>query len=68
MSIIHKKKDPKQMSPNGQILSGIIKRYALTVANGEEGKAHGVITRKRNTTTNIEESVIDFVLLCIDFF
>ena len=31
------------MSPNGQILSGIIERHALTVANGEEGKSCGVI-------------------------
>ena len=43
------KNDPKPMSPNGLILSGIIDRHALTVANGVEGRSHGVVTRRRNT-------------------
>ena len=30
------KRDPKSMSLNGRILSGIIERHALTVANGVE--------------------------------
>ena len=60
------KRDPKSMSPNGRILSGIIERHALTVANGVEEKSHGVITGRRNTKTNIEESVIDLVLLSND--
>ena len=54
------------MSPNGKILSGIIERHALTVANGVEEKSHEVITRRRNTKTNIEESVIDLVLISSD--
>ena len=45
------KNDPKPMSANGIILSGILKRHALTVANGVEGKETGVITRKRCTKT-----------------
>ena len=54
------------MSQNGIILSGIIDRNALTVANGIEGRSTGVITRRRNTKTNSEESVIDFVMISID--
>ena len=56
----------KPISTNGRILSGIIERHALTVANGIEGKTSGVITRKRSTKTNNEESAIDFVLLSSD--
>ena len=54
------------MSQNGQILGGIIDRYALIVANGVKDKSRGVITRKRNTKTNTEESAIDFVIISSD--
>ena len=36
------------------------------MANGVEEKSHGVITRRRNTNTNIKESLIDLVLLSND--
>ena len=52
-------KDPKNMSGNGKIMSGIVDRHALCVANGLSGKVKGTITRKRVTKDSIEESVID---------
>ena len=58
--------DPKEMSPNGKILGGIIERHALVVANGIKGKSKGVITRQRSTRSNSEESTIDFVILSSD--
>ena len=58
--------DPKPMSSNGKILSAIIERNRLCVANGIEGKAKGVITRKRTTIDRIEESAIDLVMASCD--
>ena len=55
--------DPNEMSANGKILEGIIKRNGLIVANGVQGKSSGVITRRRSTVTNEEQSVIDYVLI-----
>ena len=60
------KGDPHPMSENGKILAGIIERHALIVANGLEGKSSGLITRKRVTTKDIQESVIDFVIMSRD--
>jgi hypothetical protein len=58
--------DPHEMSRNGRVLSGIIDRHALCVANGETEKRNGVITRVRNTISGSEKSVIDVVLLSSD--
>ena len=55
--------DPHEMSANGRILEGIIQRNGLIVANGVKDKSHGIITRTRRTTQNVEESVIDYVLI-----
>ena len=60
------KNDPHAMSPNGVILSGIIERHDLIVANGLSQKSSGVITRKRSTVHRTEESVIDFVCISCD--
>ena len=61
------KGDPNQMSVNnGKVLDGILKRPGLIVANGMKDKSSGIITRKRITTTGIEESVIDYVLISGD--
>ena len=60
--------DPKAMSPNGRILGGIVERHALIVANDVKEKSHGVITRKRTTINNSEESVIDLVVISNDLF
>ena len=44
----HIPNDPHKMSPNGYLLSGIIKRHVLYVANGSE-RSKGTITRRRVT-------------------
>ena len=54
-----------EISPNGRLLSGIIDRHALIVINGSS-KCSGVITRKRVTKDNIEESAIDLVMVSAD--
>ena len=59
-------KDPKPMSPNGTILSGIMERHALCVANGITEKCSGVITRKKITKIGTQESAIDLVLISSD--
>ena len=59
-------KDPHKQTHNGRILSGIIRRHGLVVANGMEDKCTGLITRKRTTLQGIEESVIDFVIVSHD--
>ena len=61
----HIPKDPHNMSPNGFLLSGIIKRHALFVANGSE-KCKVTITRRRVTKERTEESAIDIVMFSHD--
>lgn len=56
------KGDPKEMSENGKLLWDIVQRRNLVVGNALD-KCEGVITRKRETITGIEESVIDFVIV-----
>ena len=57
--------DPHQISPNGQLLAGIIDRHALFVANGSD-RSKGIVTRRRITKHRKEESVIDIVLFSQD--
>ena len=59
-------KDPHHQSVNGKLLSGIIDRHGLIVANGVVDKCVGVITRRRQTKDTLEESIIDHVLLSED--
>ena len=54
------------MSQNGGILTEIIERHALVVANGLKQKRSGIITRRRSTVVRTEESAIDFVILSSD--
>ena len=56
---------PHAMSPKGKILSEIIERHALVVANGSR-KCSGLITRKRSTTTRTEKSCIDLLIFSDD--
>ena len=58
--------DPHSMSPNGLVLSEIIDRHALIVANSAINKSKGVITRRRDTVDRTEQSAIDFVLISND--
>ena len=59
-------KDPHPQSVNGLLLSGIIGRHGLIVANGVVNKCVGTITRRRQTKETLEESVIDHVLISED--
>ena len=58
--------DPNEQTPNGAVLSDIIDRNALIVANSLTPKCSGVITRRRTTENSVEESVIDFLLISAD--
>ena len=58
--------DPHPISQNGKLLSGIIERHAICVANGLVEKRQGIITREIHTINGIEKSVIDLVLLSGD--
>ena len=58
--------DPKNQSPNGAILSDIIERNGLIVANSITSKCKGVITRRRTTDVGVEESIIDFLIISAD--
>ena len=57
--------DPHPQDRNGKLLSDIIKRQKLTVANGLM-VCQGTITRKRVTTQRTEQSAISFVLVSED--
>ena len=57
--------DPHPISANGKILSNIIKRHALIVANGTK-QCKGLITRQRSTTNRNEVSCIDLVMFSSD--
>ena len=59
------KKDPHEITPNGVLLAAIIERHNLILGNGSD-KCSGVITRRRVTRKNIEESAIDFVIFSND--
>ena len=61
----HIPNDPHPMSSNGKILSKIITRHALIVANGTE-QCKGLITRQRSTGDRNERSCIDLVLFSSD--
>ena len=58
--------DCHKQSPNGKVLSGILTRHTLYVANCLQGKSSGVITRQRTTIDGEEKSTIDFVILSED--
>ena len=57
--------DSHEQSANGKVLSGILKRPALSVVNSVQGKSQGV-TRRRTTVDGVEKSTIDFVILSED--
>ena len=59
--------DKKPMSKNGRLLAKVIEENDLIVVNGT-AKCDGVITRYRKTINSVEESVIDFFIVCRRFF
>ena len=58
--------DRHNQSPNGNILSGIIKRHALIVINSLKDRSSGLITRNRTTVDGEESSTIDFIIMSND--
>ena len=57
--------DPHKISPNGEILAGIVERQHLVVVNGTR-VCKGKITRRRVAKRKIEESIIDMVIVSSD--
>ena len=57
------KGDPHNISGNGQLLSEVILRNNLVVCNGTP-KCDGLITRERQTVDRLEQSIIDFIIVC----
>ena len=61
------KGDPHPQSSNGQYLVDLIERNNLIICNSTE-KCQGLITRRRMTKTNAEESIIDYLIVCEQLF
>lgn len=62
------KGDPSvEMSANGKLLYDIIQRHNLIVVNGSE-KCSGVITRYNQTSVRTEQSVLDYLIVCNEFY
>ena len=51
------------MSANGQLLFEVINRNNMIVCNSLES-CDGTITRRRSTVNGLEESVIDYFIIC----
>ena len=61
------KGDPHSISGNGQLLSDVIVGNNLIVCNGTP-KCEGTITRERQTIDRLEQSIIDFLIVCPNMF
>ena len=59
--------DPHAISPNGELLLGLLKRNNLIVCNGS-AFCTGVLTRTRVTVNGTEKSIIDFLIVCEELF
>ena len=55
------------MSSNGRILFDILKRQNLIIVNATE-KCEGVITRYKKTARRVEQSLLDYFVVCSDFY
>ena len=59
--------DPHNISQNGRLLLNIIDRLNLVVVNSTN-KCHGKITRMKKVKNKVEESIIDYFIVCQDFY
>ena len=59
--------DPNHISSNGQLLMDIVERNGLIVVNSTD-KCIGTITRVRKTDILEEKSVLDYFIVCPEFF
>ena len=55
--------DPNSMTDNGRKMLDIVNRNGLFIANSSD-KCSGTITRIRKTSNAIEQSAIDYIILC----
>ena len=61
------KNDPHTLSPNGELLLGLVIRNNLVICNATE-LCEGLITRKRSTVNGTEKNVIDYLIVCEEMF
>ena len=56
-------KDPNVVSSNGKLLIGMVERQELVVANSLE-ECEGTITRHRLVDGKLEQSILDYLIIC----
>ena len=61
------KGDPHQMSSNGKQLFNLVERYNLVVVNATD-RCFGIITRIKRMQTVTEESILDYFIVCQEFY
>ena len=59
--------DTHDISSNGRLLLNLVERLNLVVVNSTT-KCQGTITRTKKVGNKLEESVIDYFIVCQDFF
>ena len=59
--------DTHDISSNGRLLLNLIERLNLVVVNSTK-KCQGTITRTKMVNNKLEESIIDYFLVCQDFY
>ena len=61
------KNDPHPQTSNGKYLVDLVDRNSLVLCNATD-KCQGLITRRRITQNKIEESIIDYLIVCENMF
>ena len=59
--------DPHEISANGRLLLSLVERMNLVIVNSTM-KCHGTITRMKKVKNNVEESVLEYFLVCQNFY
>ena len=59
--------DPNELSSNGELLLDLITRKSLILVNSTD-KCLGIITRERVKGNKTERSVLDYFIVCQDFY
>ena len=55
------------MSSNGKLLFDILTRQNMIIVNATD-KCSGIITRIKKTVRGVEQSVIDYFVVCLELF
>ena len=61
------KNNPHPQSSNGAFLIDLVNRNNLIICNATD-KCQGLITRRRKTQNKIEESILDYMIVCEEMF